>query len=50
MAFGSALGSGNASSTTGRTPARLSSQASMSPFGPPPAMTTSAIIEVLSTA
>ena len=37
------VGPGNGSSTTGRIPANASSLASISPFGPAPAMTTSFI-------
>src|SRR5262245_42105851 len=40
---GCGLGPGIGSNTTGRIPANPSSQASISPFGPAPAMTTSVI-------
>src|ERR1700736_3592294 len=42
LAFGSGLGPGRASSTTGLMPASASSQASISPLGPAPEMTMSA--------
>ena len=42
LAFGSSLGPGSLSRTTGRTPASASSQASIRPLGPAPEMTTSA--------
>ena len=46
--FGSSLGPGSLSRTTGRTPASASSHASISPLGPAPEMTTSAASTVIS--
>ena len=48
LAFGSSLGPGSLSRTTGRTPASASSQASIRPLGPAPEMTTSAASTVIS--
>ena len=47
LAFGSSLGAGSRSSTTGRTPASASSHATISPLGPAPEMTTGTWFSVI---